>query len=74
MCHRWHKLLLEASMWPVVDLAPRHFWRVGTPLHASVINWLHQRGPGMRQLTLRVSACFARWLPLLSPGCVEPRL
>ena len=56
VCHRWHNLLLEASMWPVVDLAPRDFNRVGAPLHASTYKWLHQRGPGMRELTLRVSA------------------
>jgi hypothetical protein len=44
-------------MWPLVDLAPLSFRLGSEPSRAGHINkWLNQRSPGIRELTLRVSA------------------
>lgn len=56
VCGRWHRIMADPSIWPgvVVELEDDHF--VGEYPHAgSMVKWLQQRGPGMRELTLRAS-------------------
>jgi hypothetical protein len=54
VCRRWHKIMADASMWPVVDVEPRDDH--DSPDADNMAVWLQRRSPGMRELTLRVSA------------------
>jgi hypothetical protein len=57
VCVRWHGIMADASMWSVVDLQPL---RDRNARHAgSMVAWLQQRGPGMRELTMQASASVA---------------
>jgi hypothetical protein len=57
VCHKWRDLLSEASMWPVVDLAPQDFCLGSALGHGRKVgDWLQKCSPCMRELTVRVSA------------------
>jgi hypothetical protein len=59
VCSRWHEMMADASMWPVVDVTPRIYGMYHTSNQQTIINmgvWLQRRSAGMRELTLRASA------------------
>lgn len=47
VCRRWHRITAHTSMWPTVEMTPRN---------SNMVAWLRQRSPGLRHLTLHVSA------------------
>jgi hypothetical protein len=56
VCGRWYRIMADASMWSAVDAQPRGDQLVRDSPHAkSMVTWLQQRGPKMRELTLRAS-------------------
>ena len=60
VCSKWHEMMADASMWPVVDVTPRghgtfyYFSSHGDITYMDV--WLRRRSAGMRELTLRACA------------------
>ena len=58
MCARWHELMADASMWPIVDVMPRGYGVCCPSIHFDITNmdvWLRHSGAGLRELTLRAS-------------------
>ena len=58
VCSKWHELMGDASMWPVVDVTPRPRGMYYPSSLVPVTNmevWLRRRSPGIRELTLRAS-------------------
>jgi hypothetical protein len=57
VCSKWHELLADASVWPVVDLTRRGVHVGNSSSHHAWDVWLQRFGAGMRELTVRVSVC-----------------
>jgi hypothetical protein len=57
VCSKWHELLADASVWPVVDLTRRGVHEEHPSKHHAMDVWLRRFGAGIRELILRVSVC-----------------
>ncbi len=58
VCSRWHEMMADASMWPILDVTPRECGVYCPSIHHNVTNmevWLRRRVAGMRELTVWAS-------------------